>query len=61
MEKTPRELDIERIKLLRYRTALLDIRIEKYLVGCSRYNFAMKRKANTMYNIECLKRRLELD
>ncbi|USD96851.1 hypothetical protein CTT30_12540 [Vibrio coralliilyticus] len=51
--------DARRIELLRYRVALLHIRLEKYIVGCSRWKFASERMANTKANIELLKVRVK--
>jgi hypothetical protein len=49
-------LSRRRIELLRYRSALLQNRIEKYVIGCRRYNFAKMRLVNTENNINTLQR-----
>ena len=49
------EKDKRRIELLRYRIALLNIRKEKYVIGCSRYCFAAKRIENSAANLAILR------
>lgn len=47
-----------RIELLRYRCALLQVRVGKYVTGSPRHRFATKRLRHSMANIDAIKSQL---